>query len=77
MSLNAQSLEPRLCELIVHPRGKRDRYCDYFANSRNITRIHRAYCIANPGKFKGYGENCWGLTASYTPGGYLANLPFI
>ena len=57
------------------PRGKRDRYCDYFANSRNITRIHRAYCIANPGKHKGYGENCWGLTASRTPGGYQAHAP--
>jgi len=57
------------------PRGKRDKYCNYFVNNRNITLINRAYCIANPQKHKGYGPNVWGLTASMTPDGYNANAP--
>ena len=57
------------------PRNKRDRFCNYFENNRNITRIHRAYCIENPGKHKGYGKLVWGLTASDTPGGYRAHAP--
>ena len=35
----------------------------------------RAHCVANPGKFAGYGESCWGLTASYDPWGYSAHAP--
>lgn len=57
------------------PRGKRDKYCNYFVNNRNTTLINRAYCIANPMKHKGYGPNVWGLTASSTPEGYGANAP--
>ncbi|MDP7290090.1 MAG: glucoamylase family protein [Phycisphaerae bacterium] len=57
------------------PRGKRDKYCNYFVNNRNTTLIHRAYCIDNPMKHKGYGANVWGLTASVTPDGYSASAP--
>jgi exo beta-1,2-glucooligosaccharide sophorohydrolase (non-reducing end) len=58
------------------PRGRQDKFCNYFVNNRNITLIHRAYSIANPGKFKDYGPNVWGLTASYTaPRGYKAHGP--
>jgi len=57
------------------PRGKRDRFCNYFQNNRNISLIHRAYCAENPGGHKGYSESCWGLTASDTPGGYTAHQP--
>jgi len=41
---------------------------DYFENSRRATLAQRAYCVANPGKFKGYGEGVWGLTACDGPG---------
>jgi hypothetical protein len=41
---------------------------DYFENSRRATLAQRAYCIANPGKFKGYDELVWGLTACDGPG---------
>jgi len=41
---------------------------DYFENSRRATLAQRAYVIANPGKFKGYGERVWGLTACDGPG---------
>ena len=41
---------------------------DYFENSRRATLAQRAYCSANPGGFKGYGELVWGLTACDGPG---------
>ena len=45
------------------PRGVRDRYSNYFKSNRALARISRAYSIANPMKFKGYGADSWGLTA--------------
>jgi hypothetical protein len=45
----------------------------YFENSRRATLAQRAYCIANPGGFEGYGANLWGLTASDDPEGYIAH----
>jgi hypothetical protein len=46
----------------------RDRGIDYFENSRRATLAQNAYCVANPGNFKGYGERVWGLTACDGPG---------
>ena len=40
---------------------------DYFENSRKATLSNRAYCIKNPGKWVGYSENQWGLTACDGP----------
>ncbi len=53
-------------------RGIQDPYMkakasDYFANSARATYANRAHCIANPGKWKGYGDLVWGLTASDGP----------
>jgi hypothetical protein len=59
----------------LDPRNKKDNYTNYFLNNRNHTLINRAYCIDNPLDFNGYGENCWGLTASDDPDGYLAHEP--
>lgn len=44
----------------------------YFENSRRATLAARAYCIANPKGFVGYGENLWGITACDGPTGYMA-----
>ncbi len=41
---------------------------DYFENSRRATLAQRAYCVANAGRFKGYSEWVWGLTACDGPG---------
>jgi hypothetical protein len=41
---------------------------DYFENSRRATYAQRGYALANPGHWKGYGANVWGLTASDGPG---------
>ncbi len=46
---------------------------DYFENSRRATLANRAYCIANPQKYKNYGVNEWGLTACDGPGDALKN----
>ena len=51
------------------PRGLRDRYTNYFKNNQAITRINYAYCVDNPRKFVGYGENCWGLSVGINSGG--------
>jgi hypothetical protein len=40
---------------------------DYFENSRRATLAQRAYAIANPRGWKGYGPNIWGLTACDGP----------
>jgi exo beta-1,2-glucooligosaccharide sophorohydrolase (non-reducing end) len=53
----------------------RDRYTDYFENSRNLALINLNYCIRNPKHYKGYGANCWGLTASDGSSGYGAHAP--
>jgi hypothetical protein len=57
------------------PRHKKDAYANYYINNRNHTLINRAYCIDNPLNFTGYNENCWGLTASDDPDGYMAHEP--
>ncbi|MFC4765553.1 glucoamylase family protein [Dyella koreensis] len=49
----------------------REKGLDYFENSRRATYAQRAYAIANPGGWTGYGENVWGLTASNGPGGLV------
>ncbi|HVJ36950.1 MAG TPA: glucoamylase family protein [Stenotrophomonas sp.] len=45
----------------------RERGIDYFLNSRRATLAQRDYAIDNPMKWKEYGENVWGLTASDGP----------
>ncbi len=59
----------------LDPRNLKDRYADYWEHNKNHTLINRQYCLENPGNFKGYGENCWGLTASYSMNGYAAHSP--
>ena len=41
---------------------------DYFENSRRAAYVQQQYAIRNPKKFVGYGEHCWGITASNGPG---------
>jgi hypothetical protein len=57
----------------LDPRGLTDRYADYWQQNVNHVRINHAHCIANPHRFKGYGADCWGLTASDDPGGYASH----
>ncbi len=57
------------------PRDKSDLFCNYFEHGRNAALVHREYAIENPQGHTGYGENCWGLTASDSPFGYTAHRP--
>ena len=59
----------------LDPNGLSDRYSNYWEQNKNHTLINRAHCVANPNKFKGYGEKCWGLTASDNHQGYGAHAP--
>lgn len=59
------------------PRGKKNKDVNYFVNNRNHTLINRGWCIANPLNHIGYSAECWGLTASDNPFGYLAHEPGI
>ena len=59
-------------QVFLDMEGLRDAYMrekgiDYFENTRRATLAQRAYAIANPGRFAGYGENVWGLTACDGP----------
>lgn len=59
----------------LDPRGLADRYADYFDQNVAHTRINHAWCRANPEGHAGYGDACWGLTASDDPDGYVAHAP--
>jgi len=59
----------------LDPRGLKDQYADYWEENKNQTLINRQWCIDNPKKFKGYGSENWGLTASYSVKGYAAHAP--
>lgn len=52
-----------------------DDYANYWEQNVNATLINQAYCIANPKKFVGYSEECWGLTSSDNQTGYSAHSP--
>jgi hypothetical protein len=52
-----------------------DKYTNYFKNNTNIALINYKYCVENPGNYKGYGDSCWGLTASDGPHSYSADEP--
>lgn len=60
----------------INPNGLMDdNGINYQEQTKNHTLINRAYCIDNPKEFKGYGENCWGLTAGDSYKGYVAHCP--
>lgn len=59
----------------LDPRDLEDQYADYWENNVNHTLINRAWCIENPHGYEGYGENSWGLTASYSLNFYAAHSP--
>jgi hypothetical protein len=59
----------------LDPRGLRDAYADYWQQNVNHTRINYAYCQRNPHRYKGYGADCWGLTAGEGFAGYAAHAP--
>ncbi|MBW8330465.1 MAG: beta-glucosidase [Prolixibacteraceae bacterium] len=59
----------------LDPRNLKDQYANYWDETRNHVMIAYQYCLENPKGFKGYGADCWGLTASYSVNGYNAHMP--
>ena len=59
----------------LNPHNLKDKYADYWQENKNQTLINWKWCSLNPMKYAGYGENCWGLTASYSMNGYAAHAP--
>jgi len=59
----------------LDPRGLHDRYADYWRHNVEHTRINRQHCIDNQHGYRGYGPQCWGLTAGYSVGFYAAHRP--
>jgi len=63
----------QLSHLWIDLRDVRDAFMrehdsDYFKNSRQATYVHQEYARHNPLEFAGYGEFCWGITATDGPG---------
>ncbi len=61
----------------LDPRGLKDHYADYWEENKSHVLIDYAWCVENPKKYKGYGPDSWGLTASYSVKGYSAHAPGI
>ncbi|WP_420320776.1 glucoamylase family protein [Flagellimonas sp.] len=59
----------------LDPKGLTDSYANYGILNTNHAMIHYRHSIENPNEFRGYGENCWGLTSSYSPKGYVGHRP--
>jgi hypothetical protein len=59
----------------LDPRGLKDQYADYWQHNVSHTRINYNWCVENPKKYKGYGADNWGLTASYSVKGYSGHAP--
>ncbi|MBO0323771.1 beta-glucosidase [Muricauda sp. CAU 1633] len=64
----------------LDPRNLSDDYVDYWDVNVNHSKINYAYCVDNPNNYLDYGEDCWGLTASYSRNndgsiGYNAHSP--
>ncbi len=64
----------------LNPTGLSDEYVNYEDVVTNHVLINYNYCVVNPLGYRDYGDNCWGLTASYSrnnDGGltYVAHRP--
>ena len=59
----------------LDPHGLKDKYANYWEENKNQALINHDWCGDNPKKYKGYGTNNWGLTASYSVKGYAAHSP--
>ncbi len=61
----------------LNPHQFTDKYVNYFDNNKRIAEINLRYCIENPLKHKGYGDDFWGLTASDGVSYYTADEPTV
>lgn len=59
----------------LNPTGLKDNYANYWKLNQNHAMINYKYAVDNPENHKGYGENFWGLTSSYSVNGYAGHRP--
>lgn len=64
----------------LDPNGLKDQYADYQKLNYDHSMINYSYAVENPKKYKAYGKDFWGLTASYSRNpdgtiGYNAHMP--
>lgn len=59
----------------LDPRNLSDAYANYWTQNTALARINYRYCIDNPKGNFGFGEDCWGLSASDSPTGYNPSSP--
>lgn len=59
----------------INPKDLSDQYTNYWEQNRNHTLINYKHCVNNPNNYAGYGNECWGLTASDGNKGYSAHSP--
>lgn len=59
----------------LDPHGLKDEYADYWKENKNQALINYTWCVKNQLQYKGYGENSWGLTSSYSIEGYSGHAP--
>jgi len=59
----------------INPNGLSDAYANYWTQNTAHAMINYMYCVTNPNHFNGYGDFCWGLTASDIFNGYSASSP--
>jgi len=59
----------------INPKGLADAYANYETQNVNHSLVNYNYCKVNPKGYVGYGETCWGLTASDDISGYRVHEP--
>jgi hypothetical protein len=59
----------------INPNGLSDAYANYWTQDTAHAMINYLYCVSNPYHYNGYGDSCWGLTASDIFNGYSASSP--
>jgi hypothetical protein len=59
----------------LDPRSLEDRYANYWQQNCSHARINYLHSVHNPHGYKGYGPDCWGLTSSHGPNGYVVSSP--
>lgn len=59
----------------INPHDLTDAYANYWTQDTAHSKINYEYCVANPQKYFGYSNLCWGLTASDEQNGYNAHAP--
>lgn len=59
----------------LNPKELKDQYGDYWKLNKNHALIHYRHSISNPSNHKGYSDECWGLTSSYSMNGYAGHRP--